>query len=125
MSNPKATADRVAAQRAAGMGGGVGVNAQGRAESDARLRASFEGRLCPLLSAKTISPPPKIVGAPPAEGEAIGCQGPNCMLFVVLKAPDGTISGGGCAIGMIPAALNLVQMSIAAYQTAPSPPPSS
>lgn len=65
----------------------------------------WQAKFCPLLTMGSLKPPQaeavvKIPGAPPAapQGEAIGCQGSNCMAFLSSPEADGSMRGdGNCA----------------------------
>lgn len=81
------------------------------AARDSLLR-SYAGKLCPYLtiaSMKTGSP--QLVGSlgmpiGGGEGEAIACQGPNCMLFVITGADaKGRPTCGACSQSVLPSAI--------------------
>jgi hypothetical protein len=85
-------------------------------KEDARvIAASFQGKCCPLgligLSmpkpASTIAGPMgQQIQLPNQSGELVGCQGPTCMWFRIIKTPpekpgDGPkVVGGDCTIPM-------------------------
>lgn len=88
-----------------------------KAKADAIARElllrSFSGKLCPYLSISGLQKSGVLVGATGAamggrspEGEAVSCQGPNCMKFIVTSADqDGRPTGGACADAVLPSAI--------------------
>lgn len=82
------------------------------AAAHASLTNSFAGKLCPYLTIASMrTGGPQLVGSLGApiggtEGEAISCQGPNCMMFVVTAADaKGRPTCGQCAHAVLPAAI--------------------
>lgn len=76
------------------------------------LLKSFAGKMCPYLSIGGLRPATSLVGAmggplnSGAEGEALSCQGPNCMKFIITTGDDaGRATGGACADALLPAAI--------------------
>jgi len=76
------------------------------------LFKSFSGKLCPFLSIGGMKPEPtNIVGplgaaAKPPSGEAVGCQGPNCMMFALTAADDEqNANAGACTMALLPSAI--------------------
>lgn len=93
-------------------------SAADKAKADAAARdqliRSFSGKMCPYLSISGLRPSTglALVGATgnalpgAAEGEALSCQGPNCMKFIITAADqDGRATGGACADAVLPSAI--------------------
>jgi hypothetical protein len=84
-------------------------------EAHAALVASFGGKMCPLLSigGMRAAPASPLVGAngmgfspTSQDGEALGCQGPNCQWFILTGANKfGHANAGACAVGVLPSAI--------------------
>src|SRR3954467_15636213 len=88
-----------------------------KAKADAAARdsllKSFSGKMCPYLSIGGLrsAVQPSLIGATGAplgtpEGEALSCQGPNCMKFVITGGDEqGRAVSGGCADALLPSAI--------------------
>lgn len=109
------------------------MNEDPKEQAKRRLYNSYAGKLCPILT-KTAAAPASglggqgLVGATGApvgggsEEEVMGCQGPNCMLFMLTSAdPQGNAVGGACAVAVIPGALVQLRDTIVAIATQPQP----
>lgn len=79
-----------------------------------KLLSTFAGKMCPLLSIGGLRPsaPALVVGAMgsplpgSADGEALSCQGPNCMLFLITSSDEQRRpTGGQCSIALFPNAI--------------------
>lgn len=72
------------------------------------ITQSFAGKCCPLgligLSMpQATSPLSGPLGQPvkgAGGGELVGCQGPACMWFRLIKTPDKKVVGGDCVVPM-------------------------
>ncbi len=79
-------------------------------EAQRALLASYSGKLCPYLTIAGLKQGGGLVGVNiPSQSEAIGCQGPNCALFVPIADENGRVCSGGCAIALLPTALAQVK----------------
>ena len=74
--------------------------------------AGEQTKLCPILSLGAMREVSRVVGAmgQPAipQGEAMACQGSACALYIAVTGAQGQVVGGGCALAMIPAAMQAV-----------------
>jgi hypothetical protein len=67
-------------------------------------KPEFMTKLCPLMSIGQLTPNEKPLvtaiggAAQPPGGTVIGCQGPNCALYVNTTDASGKIDGGGCSL---------------------------
>jgi hypothetical protein len=81
-----------------------------KAAREALIRC-FAGKVCPILSVGMANAQPtgSLVMAPGAslppqktEGEMMGCQGPNCMWFLLTAGDDaGNATEGSCALPVL------------------------
>lgn len=101
----------------------VEVKKQKAAEEEKKIQASFlasyQGKLCPILSMGMGAPKQQagtliagITGLPPPQGqtggEALACQGPNCMWFLPVADENGVVREGGCAFKHVPVAISIL-----------------
>lgn len=86
-----------------------------------QFRASFEGKMCPILTAGALARPassPQLittVGGQPAqatEEEVHGCNGPTCMFFIPTPDERGVIRAGACVFTLLPLAISQVKEPI-------------
>jgi hypothetical protein len=83
-----------------------------QSKARAALFATFQGKVCPILSVAGLKPPEPSrlasLGGPPPEpkGEAIACQGPVCQWFVITGGDaEGNAIAGGCVVALLPSAI--------------------
>lgn len=75
------------------------------------LHSCYADKICPWLSAGMSTAPASPLVGPlgtkaGSESEAIGCQGPNCMAFLITGEDGaGNPTRGACAIPLLPSAI--------------------
>lgn len=75
----------------------------------------YATKICPHLSAASIaqgSQPQRVIapGQPQPTGEAVACQGPNCMWYMLEKDQNGRTIGGNCAVPLTAYAQHMTSM---------------